>query len=183
MHRFTEQHLDDPILHDVYGYWRARAEAHGVRRAAVDPVEIPRRALKHIGLVEVQSSDGGGRRYRYRVLGSAIVRSIGRDLTWRYMDEALPQISGYRDYVIALYDVVVHRALPVYSTDSYVRVDVGAKPELGTRRLLMPLVDAAGEVVQVIGVQTFQVVSGTPFQPFLAAESVRHGPAGLVVSG
>jgi hypothetical protein len=181
MQSFTERQLNDPILHDVYSYWRARAGAQGVRRAAVDPVEIPRRALKHIGLVEAQAADGGGRRYRYRVLGSAIVRSVGRDLTWRYLDAALPQINGYRDYVVGLYDAVVQRRLPVYSCDSYVRCDFAAQPELGTRRLLMPLVDAGGEVVQVLGAQTFQVVSGMSFQPFLSADKVRHGPAGLVV--
>lgn len=181
MDRFAESQLDDPILWKVYRYWRSLAGTAGVRRSAIDPVDMPRDTLAHVGLIEVLRQPDGTRRYRYRLLGSAIAAAVGRDLSRHCLEPSLPQIDGYRDYVIGLYETVVTRGQPVYASDTFVRFDIAMQPELATRRLLMPLLGDGDAVVQVLGAQTFQTIAGLGFKPFIDIDAVRHGPAGVVV--
>lgn len=166
--------LDDPRLRELYAYWHGLGGDAGVPRAAVDPVDMPRSVLPHLMLTEVLDDPARGRRYRYRLVGSAIVERAGRDPSWAYLDSILPADHGYRDYILGLYERVVNGSGPLYSRDVYVTIETAAQPELGTRRLMLPLYDS-GRVDHVLSVQTFEVIQGVQPKPFLAVDEFRQG--------
>lgn len=173
--------LDDPRLRALYEYWRGLGGQAGVPRSAVDPVEMPRNALPSLMLTEVLQDPDRGRRYRYRLVGSAIVERAGRDPTWAHLDEVLPTEYGYRDYILGLYDRVVDAGQALYSRDIYVTVERTAQPELGTRRLMLPLQDGAGAISHVLSVQTFEMIQGVTPKPFLTVDGFRPGFVRVVV--
>jgi hypothetical protein len=178
----TAAELDDARLRELYAFWQKLGGDAGVPRSAVDPVDIPRSLLPHLLLTEVVEDPARGRRYRYRLVGSAIVERAGSDPTWAYLDSILPTDHGYRDYILGLYDRVVDGSGPLYSHDVYVTVERAAQPELGTRRLMLPLRDG-GRVDHVLSVQTFEVIQGVQPKPFLAVDGFRRGTVRRVVPG
>lgn len=72
-------------LHD---YLRAKAGGHDMPgRQDIDPLEIPD-LLPYLMMVDVDSG-GPEPRFRFRLIGTEFVDSIGRELTGRWMDEVL----------------------------------------------------------------------------------------------
>jgi len=71
-------------------YWLACRHGRDVpARADIDPLSIPR-LLPHIAIYELE---GEPVRFRYRLVGTAIVTADGRELTGAYADEMLsPEI-------------------------------------------------------------------------------------------
>src|ERR1043166_5771842 len=75
----------DAHLDAFYGYWRAKRGARAMpRRADIDPTEMDPRLLPNLMLTEVVD---GGRRFRFRLVGTGVVSGIVSDLTGRYVDE------------------------------------------------------------------------------------------------
>jgi len=74
----------DPILGPAHEYWRSKCGARAMpRRRDIDPTEIPH-LLPNILIVEII-----GTRIRYRLVGTAIVKAYGEELTGKYIDEIL----------------------------------------------------------------------------------------------
>jgi hypothetical protein len=99
--------LDHPRLRTLYSFWDDRRMAGGpMPRAALDPVALPPALLGHLIVLDVLS---GGADFRYRLVGTAIVETIGRDFTgesvstYRRRHETEGVIDGYRH-------VCIHRA-------------------------------------------------------------------------
>jgi hypothetical protein len=134
-------HADDPLLAELLAYWeRKRADRPMPQRADLDPAEIPS-LLPHLRLTEVME---GGKRFRYRLVGTAIVEAYGREHTGRHLDEVL---SGERlAFVEGLYRTVCERQRPIFARTYY--VGPWAVPNLA-RRVMVPLSDD-GEMVNVI---------------------------------
>jgi hypothetical protein len=112
-------------------YWlskkgRRRAPA----RADLDPVEIPT-LMPHILLIDVEAAP---RRFRVRLMGTAVVNGLGRDLTGRYLDElALNEIQRA---MFAEYRHVAQTGEPACATWEYTRDD-GRHVQF--ERLVLPL--------------------------------------------
>ena len=87
----------------------------------------------------------GGRRFRNRLVGTAIVERWGFETTGLFLDEIMPE-GGYREFIHELYrDACRHRA-PVYSSSLF-RWDVGR--HMVTRRLYLPLTHG-NEAVEMV---------------------------------
>lgn len=72
------------LIKDSYAYWQRIHPLAGLPgRQHVEPLDISH-LLAHIWLVDVESDP---RRFRYRLVGSAIDCGMGRTLTGRWLDE------------------------------------------------------------------------------------------------
>lgn len=131
-------------------------------RRDIDPVEIGPGLLPNVALVDVID---GGRRFRNRLVGTAIIDRWGFETTGLFLDEIMRE-GDYRDFIHELYrDACRHRA-PVYSSSLF-RWDVGT--HMVTRRLYLPLTHG-NEGVEIIMVgQTFV---GAPPSPVSAYRHV-----------
>ena len=150
---------NDPLLAELLTYWeRKRADRPMPRRADLDPAEIPS-LLPHLRLTEVVE---GGKRFRYRLVGTAIVEAYGNEHTGRHLDEVL---SGERlAFVEGLYRTVCERKRPLFARTYY--VGPWAVPNFA-RRVMVPLSDD-GETVNVM-------VTVLAFNP----RPTDHAPIGL----
>src|SRR4051812_15601700 len=78
-------------LHDSHGrllleYWKAKCGGHGLPgRARIDPLEM-RSFLPCTVLIDVERHDGW-MRFKYRLVGTQVVRVFGREVTGRYLDD------------------------------------------------------------------------------------------------
>jgi hypothetical protein len=126
--------LPDERLRRLADYWVARCSADGVpARTAIDPIDFPA-LLPNIMLIE-RMIDSGRDRYRFRLAGTDIARSTGRELTGRFLDDVVP--ADYHDYVRQMNRVALNRRRPVYSSSLY--HDKGDFVNAITYRLIMPL--------------------------------------------
>ena len=172
--------LPDPVLQRLYRYWSAlKGTRNAPSRAEIDPVDIPRDVLPDLLLTEVLRPDGG-RRYRFRLVGSRVTELAGRDPSRQFLDEALPTAFGYRDYIIRLYDTIDDIRQPLYSCSSYITFDTSQAPERGTHRLMLPLLDDAGRLTHVLAAQVFHVRRGVTQKPFLSPDEVVYGDTRVV---
>ncbi|MBV9523409.1 MAG: PAS domain-containing protein [Alphaproteobacteria bacterium] len=143
--------LGDPLLRAMYEYWRGKAAGRSMpRRRDIDPSEIPK-LLPHLMITEVLD---GGRRFRYRLSGTAVTEAFGRSLTGQYVDEVMK--GPYRDFIERLYRNVHQGRRCIFCESRY----TGSK-SLGvtTKRLFMPLSEDEAFVNQVLVIQTFHYAS------------------------
>lgn len=71
-------------LRDIYRYWRRKCRERAFpSRADIEPTEIPA-LLSHVFLIDVVD---GGRDFRYRLLGTHIVESVGFEFTGQLVSE------------------------------------------------------------------------------------------------
>lgn len=106
----TEAGFDDfrlpvesaPKIRALYDYWRSIHPGGGLPgRRHFDPVDIPT-LLSHLWMIDVAREP---LRFRFRLLGTEIVKFTGRDDTGRWLDEVYPGFAHsaaygfYRDCV------------------------------------------------------------------------------------
>jgi hypothetical protein len=96
-------------LRQLYAYWRSKAVGGRLpSRADIDPAEIPQ-LLPYVFLVDVERNP---RRFRFRLIGTQICAWSGRDVTGKYVDDA---VYGSRGPEVARqYGEVAERGLPFY---------------------------------------------------------------------
>ncbi len=71
-------------LRDLYRYWRGKCrEGAFPGRADIDPTEIPA-LLPHVFLIDIVD---GGHDFRYRLLGTHIIESVGFEFTGQLVSE------------------------------------------------------------------------------------------------
>ncbi len=71
-------------LRDIYRYWRGKCrEGAFPSRADIDPTEIPA-LLPHVFLIDVVED---GRDFRYRLVGTHIIESVGFEFTGQLVSE------------------------------------------------------------------------------------------------
>ncbi|KZD12089.1 PAS domain-containing protein [Oceanibaculum pacificum] len=145
--------LPDERLRGLFLYWRDkhnpdRAEAFLPGRAAIDPLDFPR-LLPNIMLQDVEPP--GPRRFRFRVFGTEIARTIGLDGTGRYTEDLLP--SPYLDYVLFINQQVIDTRRALYSETPY--HEEGKASHSLTYRLLLPLAANGRDVDMILACQYF----------------------------
>jgi hypothetical protein len=148
-----ETHLDGPLLHEIYAYWRGK---RGLRRMPgrrdIDPVEVPR-LLPHLLISDVVD---GGARFRYRLTGTEITRALGYDPTGRTVDDIAS--GSYRDYLNELQRMVCRGCAPLFAESEAVIAQRGRN--FFAKRLLLPLSDDGAEVKQILAMEIFQFAAG-----------------------
>lgn len=143
---------DDPILGPALSYWMGKRGGRSAPcKRDIDPIEIPRKILPNLQLIDVID---GGARFRYRLIGTATVEAYGEDFTGRYPDEMFP--AELRDFIHAVYRQVCNAKAPVFLSNRYVTTKGF---ELSSKRIYMPLCDDEGAVSHIFGVLRFEYES------------------------
>ena len=145
----------DPVLGAALEYWEKRREGRTMpRRQDIDPAGL-RQILAHLQVTEVVDH-----RFRYRLVGTAIVEAFGAEFTGKFVDEL---VSGERDsFVHACYRAVCSAKRPAFVRSKYITTkDV----DLTANRLLLPLSENDRQVHQILGALTFEFT-----RPFTSGE-------------
>jgi len=162
--------IGDKRMLALYQYWGSKRAGRPMpARADIDPTEIPT-LLPFILLIDVID---GGADFRYRLVGTDIVRWVGNDLTGRTFTEVLPA-GNYAAYIAGLVRDTIGRRSPLYSEGGFV---VDGRVDRQVRRLVLPL-SADGTTVNMVlcgqtaiaaikSAQTTQVPDGAPFSETL----------------
>lgn len=101
----------DPQIRQVFQYWLARWQPGRLpRRDEIDPTGLPPECLPHLFMYKVEP-DG---RLRYLLVGTAIVKVLGRDNTGQYLDEVLTGRAGARR--LRLTQRAIRERMPFYFT-------------------------------------------------------------------
>jgi hypothetical protein len=147
----------DPVLRAALAYWEGkRGDRPMPQRGDIDPDEL-RPVLSHLQITEVID---GGSRFRYRLVGTAIVEAFGAEFTGRYVDELM---SGERDsFVHACYRAVCASRRPAFVRSKYATTKT---IDLTANRLLVPLSENGTGVSQILGALTFEFA-----RPFAAGQ-------------
>jgi hypothetical protein len=150
----------EPLLLSALAYWdRKRGGRILPERRDVDPLELDRRLLPQLLLIEI---DGG--RYRFRLVGTEIVRRLGFDPTGRHVEDVLS--GAYREHVLAINRTLVATRRPIASQSLHRWDDDGHGV---TRRVAMPLANAVGDVAMLLVAQVFaRLVDVAPAPEFHA---------------
>ncbi|MBI1206893.1 MAG: PAS domain-containing protein [Azospirillum sp.] len=128
-------------LVELHHYWRRCR--HGMTlpgRADFDPLDVPRH-LGNLFLIDVSPEP---RRYRYRLVGTAIVHAMGRDATGKAIDELYDPASLMA--ATAAFTYVATRRVPLYCRGN---LPVLHKDHLFFDMLVLPLA-ADGETVDML---------------------------------
>ena len=144
----------DPVLGLAFEHWNEVRGARAMpRRRDIDPASLTQ-ALPHLQITEAID---GGNRFRYRLVGSAIVQAFGGDFTGKYVDEL---VSGRRDsFVHACYRAVCSSGRPAFVRSKYMTTRY---VDLTANRMLMPLSEDGREVNQILGALTFEFTRPFP---------------------
>lgn len=166
----TADPIADPLLQQLYHYWQSKRGARAMPgRADIDPAEL-RPLLPHLMLTDVVDD---GRRFRYRLVGTAVADSFGKNMTGQYVDELMT--GAYREFIEGLYRDIIEKKRPVYSESTYFSHQ---NAEMWAQRLMLPLSDDGETVNMVLSGQTFRF--GSPLKTTTVrlaqerAEEIRH---------
>lgn len=158
--RLVEKINQDPVpeLGDsghlaLLDYWRSKLDGGRLpSRADIDPAEIPRDVLSSIYLVTVEREERlADPRYAYRLVGTRIVRTSGRDITGLTVEEAYPRPEDLAAQRRA-YGQVVASGVPY--TDRY-PMRIPGKEHILESRLLLPLASDGTTVDMILGMSVY----------------------------
>jgi hypothetical protein len=142
-----------PKIKALYAYWLSIRPAGGLlpARRHFDPLDIPE-LLPNIWMIDVRRDP---LRFRFRLIGTEVVRFTGRDATGRWLDEVYPNYRSSDAYH-------VHCAVAESSRPRYRKSGVLSNPnrkQVTAERLYLPLADD-GRNVDIVLVMTLH--SGEP---------------------
>jgi hypothetical protein len=140
----------DERVRQLYHYWREIHPPGGglPGRQHVDPTAMPASLLPFVWLADVQRQP---LRFRYRLLGTEQVRVLGRELTGRWIDEAIPAFRGSAAY--AQYVAVAERGKPGYRRgDTSI---ILPKDYRAMERLLLPLAREGRTVDMLLAISVY----------------------------
>jgi hypothetical protein len=142
-----------PKIKALYGYWQSIHPAAGVLpgRCHFDPIDIPE-LLPCIWMIDVQRAP---LRFRFRLVGTEIVKFTGRDVTGRWLDEVYPDYEKTEAYSM-------HRDCAETGRPGYRKSGVLSNPKrshVEAERLYLPLAED-GHTVDIVLVIT--LYSGEP---------------------
>jgi hypothetical protein len=139
-------------LKELYAYWlskKGRRRAPG--RSDIDPAEIAP-LMPYVGLVDVVRAP---LRFRYRLLGTEVVRGLGIELTGRFLDEV--PLDEHQRAIASEYARVAERAEPICATWEYTR---GDGRHVRYERLGLPLMSDGKTVDMLFGGAVFEAAYG-----------------------
>ena len=140
---------DDPILGPALSYWLGKRGGLAMpRKRDIDPVEIPPKILPNLQLIEVIDD---GARFRYRLVGTALVDAYGRDFSGRIADELFP--DDRLNFVQGIYRSVCTSKAPIFSRNKY---HTPRNIDLFSMRIYLPLSDDGFAVHHILGAMRFE---------------------------
>jgi CheY-like chemotaxis protein len=146
----------NPILRRGYDFWLQKCAGRPFPdRTDLDPSEI-KDILPHLTIIEVAGNDREAR-FRYRLVGTAVVDAVGKDRTGCFADEFLQ--GRHAAFLCGLWQEVCASGCPIYAASAYdidsddraLSSDLG----LSRERLLLPFSVQGDSVRQIVTVQTF----------------------------
>lgn len=150
---------DDRILLNLAAYWSAKRSSNPLPvRSAIDPLDMPRRLLPHLALVE---SAGQETSIRFRLVGTELVQRFGRDATGKTSRDLYGDCD-YRRYLEQIYTDVMERAQPLY-IDHTRRFTAEGSGRV--RRLLLPVAGESGHANIVLSTISWNSIDPAGYQP------------------
>ena len=144
--RSSYDYSADPILGAALGYWRAkRGNRLMPSRRDLDPAEVPT-LLPNLQLIEIV--DG---RYRFRLVGSELVRAYGSDYTRQYADEFFEGARARN--ILEVYEIVRVTRRPAFMRSRY---ETARGVSFVANRLYLPLSADGRDVNMILGALTFE---------------------------
>ncbi len=144
--------LGDPRHRQFYDYWNGKRAGRSMpRRRDIDPIDIPQ-LLLNIMIAEVVGS-----RFRFRLIGSAIVEAFGTNSTGKFLDEICS--GGYRDFITGVYRTVCAEKRPVFAESEFA---TSKGYSITARRLFLPLSEDDRSVDRIVALHLFQYRSAAP---------------------
>lgn len=145
-----------PKIRALYAYWLSIRPQGGLlpARRHFDPLDVPE-LLPNIWMIDVRRDP---LRFRFRLVGTEVVRFTGRDATGRWLDEVYPDYRSSDAYR-------VHHAVAESGRPHYRRSGVlsnPGRPFVEAERLYLPLAED-GRNVDIVLVMT--LYSGDPPPP------------------
>jgi hypothetical protein len=139
---------DSPLLRTLNAYWWSIKPAEGLPgRQHFDPLDVPR-LLPWIYLFDVVPQPDGGRRYRFRLIGTGLVSTFGRDSTGSWLEELYDPEEAARA-TVGLERVVSARC-PI---EGALSLPTREKKVMRFRRLVCPLAADGRTVDMLLGIQ------------------------------
>jgi hypothetical protein len=140
---------DDPILGPVLAYWTEKRGGRAMPcKSDIDPTEIPPKVLPNLQLIDVIDN---GARFRYRLVGTAMVDAYGWDFSGRIADELFP--DDRLNFVQGIYRSVCTSKAPLFSRNKY---HTPKNIDLFAMRIYLPLSDGGENVHHLLGVLRFE---------------------------
>jgi hypothetical protein len=133
---------------ELFDYWRAKcSETSFPVRADIQPAEL-KALLPSLSLLDVLGA--GGLELRVRLAGTRLRDYFGIETTGRRLDEF--ELGDQRGYWEAAYREVIEGARPAQGV---VPLTPWAQPHIFQFWLRLPLVDATGRIVMILGHDAF----------------------------
>ncbi len=136
-------------------YWTAkRGDRRAPRRADLDPLlEIPE-LVPMLTLIDVVREP---LRFRFRLVGTAVVHALGRDATGRFADESLygSEAAG----IVATYRRMTEEVRPFRRRS---RLAWNDREWQVLEAVELPLIDDTGQVCMIMGGNCFTLTSDPP---------------------
>ena len=136
--------LDDVAEFDglarMLAWWRSAGAPPNV--SAFSPLVVPRELLPDAALFDIEPPP---RRYRVRLMGTAMADHFGEDATGRYVDEIFSP-AAY-EVIRDGFDQAVDTARPHFAGRVY---NTAKGKELSFSRLALPFADAHGRIVRLL---------------------------------
>jgi hypothetical protein len=146
--------IDHPHLNHLYQYWSEKRHGRPLpSRNDIDPVEIKAAIWPHIMMLDVVY-EGTSPRFRYRRIGRVFTDAMGEDPTGRFIDEVLPDKSGYQQYIMGIYIELCRVRKPMYTENVFELT--GQMVPMLTKRLSLPLSNDGVNVNMVLAGHVFQ---------------------------
>lgn len=139
--------INAPVLRRLYDYWRRKAAIRPPRRSDIDPLEIGA-DVRNVVLLDIGHDP---LRFRWRLLGGALVDAIGRNVTGLRFEEIYPH--PILADVIRVFSRVALTGLPIRHVGTARFADRG---HVGYESVHLPLFDENGRVGMMFGGLNFE---------------------------
>ena len=134
---------------ELFDYWRSKASPDNLpARRDIDPVEIPM-LLPWITLYDVDWAEGRPR-FRFRLVGTGIVRRYGRDATGMWFEDAYE--GEILERQVAAFSEVATMGRPLADSLS---APISGKEFITSHKLILPLADDGARVDHMVAVILF----------------------------
>ena len=135
--------FEAPMLLNALALWREKAGADGVPSRRDLGAHALKAYLPHVAIVD-PVDDGVVRRYRFRLMGTAIAELLG-DHTGKFIDEAV--VSPFRERWTAVMDAPLAAGVPLRI---FGRVEYNQMNYLTMELLLAPLRDGDAQSILIV---------------------------------
>jgi len=144
--------IDDPGLSKLYNSWRRkRGRKRFPSPSDLDIWDLRFRVWPSIGLIDVVRQDAAVE-FRYGRIGMDLSGLFGCDFTGEFLDNALLDREGYRNYVTGLYEQTAALRAPIYSVNL---VTLEGQAPMLTKRVCLPLSSDGSEVDMALVARSF----------------------------